>query len=86
MTRTGVALVVSTFGLLAVIVPTGGALAQQMKAPIPYHTILVGNSPNLDVTALVPPANQVPSGKRLIIEYVSLKLDISSGTVPFQTL
>ena len=79
------AAVVGTVGLLAVIVPTGEALAQQMKAPLPYHTILTGNSLNLDVTALVPPANQVPAGKRLIIEYVSLKLDIGSGTVPFQT-
>ena len=78
------AAVVGTVGLLAVIVPTGEALAQQMKAPLPYHTILTGNSLNLDVTALVPPANQVPAGTRLIIEYVSLKLDIGSGTVPFR--
>ena len=79
------AAVVGTFVLLAVIVPTGEALAQQMKAPTPYHTILSGTSENLDVIALVPPANAVPAGKRLIIEYVSLKLDLSSGTVPFQT-
>jgi len=52
------AAVVSTLVLLAVIVPTGEALAQQMKAPIPYHTILTGNSPNLDVTALVPAATR----------------------------
>jgi len=76
---------VGTFGVLAVIVPTGEALAQQMKAPTPYHTILIGTSPNLDVTASVPAANQIPAGKRLIIEYVSLKLDLNSGAVPFQT-
>ena len=79
------AAVVGTFLVLAVIVPTGEALAQQMKAPIPYHTILTGNSPNLDITALVPAANQIPAGKRLIIEYVSLRLAINSGPVPFQT-
>lgn len=76
---------VATFVLLGVFPPTGEMLAQRAFDPIPYHTVLSADSPNLSVVANVPAGKEVPADKRLIIEYVSLKLHIGTGTVPFAT-
>lgn len=51
--------------------------------PIPYHSSANGNSSNLNVFASASVA--VPAGKRLIVEYVSLTLVLSSGNAPYTT-